>query len=113
MVNSTRQVTDETLKGAATDSRNWLTYGLNYNENRFSQLNQITDKNAQNLGLAWTYEMGADRGVEATPLVANGVMYVTGPWSIVYALSALTGKELWKYDPEVPKKATVKKRVAM
>jgi len=97
------QVTDQALKGEVNYSRNWLTYGLNYNENRFSQLNQITDKNAQNLGLAWTYEMGADRGVEATPLVANGVMYVTGPWSIVYALSALTGKELWKYDPEVPK----------
>ncbi len=103
VANSAQQVTDETLKGAVNNSRNWLTYGLNYSENRFSQLQQITDKNAQNLGLAWTYELGADRGVEATPLVANGVMYVTGPWSMVYALSALTGKELWKYDPEVPK----------
>ncbi|OYU93591.1 MAG: PQQ-dependent dehydrogenase, methanol/ethanol family [Bacteroidetes bacterium B1(2017)] len=96
-------ITDETLKNANNDSRNWLTYGLNYSENRFSKLTQISDKNAKNLGLVWTYEMGAERGVEATPLVANGVMYVTGPWSIVYAINALTGKELWKYDPEVPK----------
>ncbi len=96
-------ITDETLKNTTNDSRNWLTYGLNYSENRFSKLTQISDKNVKNLGLAWTYEMGAERGVEATPLVANGVMYVTGPWSIVYALNALTGKELWKYDPDVPK----------
>ncbi len=102
-ISATQQVTDEALTGAANNSRNWLTYGLNYNENRFSQLTQITDKNIQNLGLAWTYDMDAERGVEATPLVANGVMYVTGPWSVVYALNALTGKELWKYDPEVPK----------
>lgn len=98
-----KPITDATLKNANDDSRNWLTYGLNYSENRFSKLTQISDKNAKNLGLAWTYEMGADRGVEATPLVANGVMYVTGPWSIVYAINALTGKELWRYDPEVPK----------
>jgi len=98
----TQNVTDQALRNATNDSRSWLTYGLNYSENRFSQLKQITAANVQKLSLAWVHELGTERGVEATPLVANGVMYVTGPWSAVYAIDALTGKKLWEYDPIVP-----------
>lgn len=81
----------------------WLSYGLNYYENRFSQLNQINTENVKDLGLVWSYELGSKRGVEATPIVVDGIMYLTAPWSIIYALDARTGKELWTYDPEVPK----------
>jgi quinohemoprotein ethanol dehydrogenase len=54
------------------------------------------------LGLAWSYDLGSDRGVEATPIVVDGIMYVTGSWSILHAIDAITGKKLWVYDPKIP-----------
>jgi PQQ-dependent dehydrogenase (methanol/ethanol family) len=101
--NKQRRITDQTLIHADEDPGSWLTYGLNYSETRFSKLDQVTDQNVKDLGLAWYFEMGAERGIEATPLVSNGVMYVTGPWSVLYALDARTGQKLWEYDPQVPK----------
>ncbi len=82
--------------------RNWLNYGLNYGETRHSQLNSVTDANVGDLGLAWSYDLNSDRGVQSTPIVVDGVMYVTASWSIVHALDAVTGESLWVYDPEVP-----------
>lgn len=84
-------------------SQDWLNYGLNNEENRFSQLNQITTENVGELGLAWSYELGSIRGVESTPIVVDGIMYVTGPWSIVHAVNVRTGENIWTYDPKVPK----------
>ncbi len=84
--------------------QDWLTYGGTYDEQRHSGLTQITAENIQDLSPAWTYDFDAARtarGVEATPIVVDGVMYVTGAWSIVYALDAKTGKELWVYDPDI------------
>lgn len=95
-------ITDETLLNANNDSRSWLTHGLNYNENRFSQLTKINAKNVKDLKLAWSFDIAEMKGVEATPIIANGVMYVTGPWSKVFALNAVTGKKIWQFDPEVP-----------
>ena len=54
-----------------------------------------------NLGVAWTYELSTARGVESTPIVVDGVMYVTSAWSVVHALDAVTGAELWVFDPGV------------
>lgn len=82
--------------------RNWLNYGLNYAETRYSQLASITADNVGELGLEWSYDLQSRRGVEATPIVVDGVMYVTASWSIVHALDAVTGEPLWVYDPEVP-----------
>ncbi|MEM9529427.1 MAG: PQQ-dependent dehydrogenase, methanol/ethanol family [Pseudomonadota bacterium] len=81
----------------------WRYHGGTPNEERFSPLAQINRDTIARLGLAWSYELRTDRGVEATPLVVDGVMYVTGAWSIVYALDAATGEELWVHDPQVPK----------
>ena len=81
---------------------NWLTYGRTYNEQRFSPLDQINDSNASRLGLAWYYDLDTKRGQEATPIVVDGVMYVTTAWSKVKALDAITGKLIWAYDPKVP-----------
>ncbi|WP_227272202.1 PQQ-dependent dehydrogenase, methanol/ethanol family [Roseobacter weihaiensis] len=88
----------------ANDShdRNWLNYGLNYAETRYSQLASITADNVGELGLEWSYDLQSRRGVQATPIVVDGVMYVTASWSVVHALDALTGEQLWVYDPEVP-----------
>lgn len=102
-VKEEKLVTEEALLNAANNATEWLTYGSNYSETRFSKLHQISDQNVKELGLAWYFDMNAVRGVEATPLVSNGIMYVTGPWSILYALDARTGKKLWEYDPKVPK----------
>jgi quinohemoprotein ethanol dehydrogenase len=93
----------ERLTGAAADGANWMSYGRTYDEQRHSPLTQINADNVNTLGLAWSFDLDSTRGVEATPLVIDGVMYTTSTWSIVYALDAKTGELLWKYDPEVPK----------
>ena len=87
----------------AERTRNWLSYGLDYAETRFSRLESINPGNVERLGLAWTYDLKSTRGVEATPLVVDGVMYVTASWSVVHALDARTGQPLWTYDPKVPR----------
>ena len=79
----------------------WLSYGGGYDEQRFSKLTHINKDNVDKLGVAWTYDLKTNRGVEATPIVVDGVMYVTSAWSVVYALDAKTGEELWVYDPKV------------
>jgi quinohemoprotein ethanol dehydrogenase len=83
------------------DKGNWLAHGRTFSEQRFSPLKQINDQNVKQLGLAWHYKLDVDRGVEATPIVVDGVMFTTGVWSVVYALDARDGKLLWKYDPQV------------
>src|SRR5580658_8057616 len=99
----TSEVDDAALRAADGDTANWITYGRTYSEQRFSPLKQIDEQSVGKLGLAWSYDLETLRGVEATPLVKDGVMYTTSSWSIVYAFDAKTGKELWNYDPKVPK----------
>ena len=84
-------------------TRNWLNYGLDYAETRFSKLAGITTANVGKLGLAWSYGLNSRRGVEATPIVVDGIMYVTASWSVVHALDARTGAPIWTYDPKVPR----------
>jgi quinohemoprotein ethanol dehydrogenase len=80
----------------------WLTYGRNYEEQRFSPLTDINRETVNNLDLAWFKDLDTIHKVEATPLVIDGVMYVTAPFNITYALDAATGEEIWRFDPEVP-----------
>jgi PQQ-dependent dehydrogenase (methanol/ethanol family) len=101
-----RGVDDESLATADADSANWLTYGRTYSEQRFSPLSEINDGNVDQLGLLWSVELPTTRGLEATPLVYDGVMYTTGSWSIAYAFDAVTGQELWRYDPQVDRSRT-------
>jgi PQQ-dependent dehydrogenase (methanol/ethanol family) len=88
---------------ADPSSSDWSVHGHDDAGTRFSPLAQINAGNVKDLGLAWSYSLDSTRGVESTPLVVNGVMYVTAPWSIVHALDARTGKGLWVYDPQVPR----------
>ncbi|MFZ0143203.1 MAG: PQQ-binding-like beta-propeller repeat protein, partial [Candidatus Sulfotelmatobacter sp.] len=90
------------LINADREPGNWMTYGRTYNEQRFSPLNQVNDRNVSQLGLAWYYNLDTNRGQEATPIVVDGVMYFTSAWSKVFALNAATGERLWSYDPKVP-----------
>ena len=97
-----RLVDDATLKNAGKSGGEWLTYGLTPGETRYSQLNQIDASNVGKLGLAWSYDLGrGGGGQEATPLVFNGTLYSITNWSIVFAVDARTGKEKWRWDPEV------------
>ncbi|MEX2366748.1 MAG: PQQ-dependent dehydrogenase, methanol/ethanol family [Pseudohongiellaceae bacterium] len=81
----------------------WSSYGRDYSEQRYSPLDQINADTISELGLAWYGDL-AERGgsYETTPLIANGRIYISAPWSKVYALDAKTGTQLWKYDPQVP-----------
>jgi len=89
---------------AAADSEpgTWLSHGRTYDEQRFSPLEQINDGNVSQLGLAWRYDFDTHRGLEASPIVVDGMMFTTGSWSRVYALDARNGTLLWQYDPQVP-----------
>jgi alcohol dehydrogenase (cytochrome c)/quinohemoprotein ethanol dehydrogenase len=96
------------LNNADRDAANWLSYGRTYSEQRFSPLAKITADNAKQLGLAWFADLDTNRGQQATPLVIDGVMYVSTAWSMVKAYDAASGKQLWAYDPEVPREIGVK-----
>ena len=91
------------LTAADNEPGNWMSQGRTYSEQRFSPLDKINAGNVGALGLTWSFELSTNRGVEATPIVVDGVMYVTSSWSLVYALNAKTGELLWKYDPKVPR----------
>jgi len=106
-----RKVDDALLRNAPKTGEEWLTYGLNLGETRYSPLNQINTTNVSRLGLAWSYNVGAGGGTqESTPLVWNGTMYSVTNWSIAFAVDARTGKEKWRWDPEV-NRATVQPKV--
>ncbi len=92
----------------ASAGAEWLTYGGTYDEQRHSGLRKINTDTIGQLGVAWTYDLKTARGVESTPIVVDGVMYVTSAWSVVHALDADTGEELWVYDPGVDRAVGVK-----
>ncbi len=99
-----RPVDGARIANADSEPGQWLSIGRTYDEQRHSPLKQITTANVKNLGLAWYADLGSVRGVEASPLMVDGVLYVTQPWNITTAYDARTGKVLWKYDPKVPVK---------
>ena len=96
-------VTDErVINSSSAEPGSWLTYGQNFKEQRFSELTQINTNTITRLGLAWAKQVGDyNMRMQGTPLVVDGVMYVSNGWSVIYALDATTGEEIWKYDPEV------------
>jgi quinohemoprotein ethanol dehydrogenase len=100
------RVDDVALRNAGKSGDEWLTYGFNYGETRYSPLNQINTTNVSRLGLAWSYDVGPGGGnQEATPLVWNGTIYAITNWSVVFAIDARTGKEKWRWDPEINQSA--------
>ncbi len=87
---------------ALSANGNWPQHGFNAAETRHSPLTTIHSQNVSRLGLAWETSLDSSRGLEATPIVIDGIMYLTSNWSRVYALDARTGSILWKFDPKVP-----------
>jgi alcohol dehydrogenase (cytochrome c) len=93
----------QAIPGSDASGNEWLTYGGNLFNQRYSSLNQITPANVTQLKGAWTYHTGSSSDAtsfESSPIVSGGIMYLTGPQSQVYALDARTGSELWKYVPD-------------
>src|SRR3954468_19616100 len=87
----------ERLLNVVKEPQNWLMYGGDYFSNRFSPLTQITPANVKSLGLAWAYQSPASGAWEVTPLVADGIMYLTQRPNDVVALDAVTGRAFWMY----------------
>jgi quinohemoprotein ethanol dehydrogenase len=98
---ATAKVDGASIRANTKATKDWPSYGLDYSETRFSKLTQVNDSSVGKLGLAWTYNLESTRGVESTPLVVDGIMYVTASWSVVHAVDVRTGKRLWTYDPGV------------
>src|SRR6187399_2048409 len=97
----TSAVDGASIKANTATSNDWPTIGLDYAETRFSRLNKINADNVKQLGLVWSYPLESSRGVEATPVVVDGIMYQTASWSVVHAIDARSGKRLWTYDPKI------------
>jgi PQQ-dependent dehydrogenase (methanol/ethanol family) len=95
-------VDDARMKNADAEPGQWLAAGRTWDEQRFSPLARINTQNVSRLGLAWYHDLDTNRGQEASPIVVDGVLYVTSAWSKVFAFNAKTGKLLWKFDPKVP-----------
>ena len=101
-------VTAERLVNADAEPGNWLSHGRTYSEQRYSPLDQVDLSNVNKLGLDWYFDLNDHNVVEATPLVIDGIMYVTEAMGTVFALNAKTGEKVWYFDPEVPPETLVK-----
>lgn len=91
------------ILNADAEPGSWLSHGRTYDEQRFSPLVGVNDRNVDRLGLAWSLDLDTTRGVEASPIIVDGVMFTTSAWSVVHALDARTGELKWTYDPQVDK----------
>ena len=99
---------------AQSPDSEWHYYGGDEGGSRYSNLSQINRENVRELRRAWTYHTGElelglatapfQASFSCTPLVVNGVMYLSTPSSRVIALDAETGAELWKFDPQANKR---------
>ncbi len=98
------EVSAERLAASGRDADNWLMYGRDYANRRFSPLKEIDRKNVQDLVPVWSFQTGVPDGLEATPLFVDGVIYLTTSWNHVFAVDARTGAELWHYKRRLPEK---------
>src|SRR2546422_11096928 len=92
------------LDGLKNPSR-WLTYSGDYSGQRNSPLTQITPSNVQQLTVQWAFQTGVLGRFEATPVVIDGMVYVTGPNNYAWAIDGRTGRRIWTYQHELPDKA--------
>lgn len=95
-------VADQMLLNAPADAKNWLTYGKDYSNTRYVTSRQINAQNVSSLVPRWVYQTSGPIGsFETTPLVVDGVMYLTTPFNHVVAVDTRTGKQLWRYEHKI------------
>jgi quinohemoprotein ethanol dehydrogenase len=97
----TAMINDERVINADPDS--WLSYGRDFKEQRFSPLDQINTTSVGEMGLEFELDLESNGALEATPIMVDGVLYFSAPFSIVHAVDAQTGAKIWTYDPQVPR----------
>src|SRR5262249_1995779 len=98
------QVGSDRLVKATQEPQNWLTYSGTYAGWRHSQLKQINANNVEHLAMEWVFQTGATGSFQATPLVIDGILYVTAQDNRAFALDARTGRQLWRYQRRLPEK---------
>src|SRR5437016_7165384 len=96
------QVTAQDLQDGLKNPTRWITYGGDYANRRYSPLTQITPANVNRLVPAWQFQTDTLGKFEATPLVLDGVVYVTGPLDTGWAIDARTGRQIWRYKRDLP-----------
>ena len=96
----------EILAGLRPDGASWLTFGGNYANHRFSPLTQITPENVSQLQPQWTFQTGTNGTFQATSIVRDNVLYVTGPQNVNWAIDARTGRQIWRYRRDLPSQLT-------
>ncbi len=96
------QIDAEALASSQQDNESWLMYGRNYSAWRYSPLDEIDTESVRGMVPAWIFQSGVSGKFQTTPLVHDGVMYVTGPSNHAWALDLKTGRELWHYSEPVP-----------
>ena len=96
-------VTVEKLRQAQSDPTAWLMYGRNYSGWRYSEIRQVNTTNVAQLAPQWSFQTGVAGKFETTPLVYDGLMYVTGPTNHAYALDLRTGRPMWHYHQALPR----------
>ncbi|MCZ4344168.1 PQQ-dependent dehydrogenase, methanol/ethanol family [Sphingomonadaceae bacterium G21617-S1] len=108
---SAEHSTDDAALLDSSEGRDWPGYGRTYGEQHFSPLADVSDRNISRLGLAWSIDLGP--GNPATvPVAADGVLYFSSGLSVIQAVNASTGRQLWSYDPQVGEQAGTKLRPA-
>lgn len=95
------KVTNERVLEESETGANWFLKGGNFRGEHFSPLTEINDSNVSGLGLAWSADLPVPDGVSATPIVIDGIIYLSGAYSVVFAIDAANGKILWSFDPDV------------
>ena len=96
------QVTAQDLRDGLKDATRWLTYSGDYTNHRHSPLTQITPENVHRLTAQWAFQTDTLGKFEATPLVVDGIIYITGPLDTGWAIDARTGRQIWRYRRELP-----------
>jgi len=95
------QVTNKRVLEESATGENWFLKGGNFHGDHFSPLTQVNDENVADLGLAWATDLPIPDGISATPIVVDGVIYLSGAFSVVYAIDAEDGHIIWSFDPDV------------
>jgi len=97
---------DDLVQGLKADGSNWLTFGGNYANHRFSPLTQIGPENVAKLQPLWTFQTNTLGNFETTTLLRDNVLYVTGPQNVAWAVDARSGRQIWRYRRELPDNLT-------
>ncbi len=97
-------VTEERVLAESHTGNNWFVKGGSFRGDHFSPLLEINERNVSDLGLAWFTNLPVADGISATPVVVDGVIYISGAYSLVFAIDAKSGDTIWQYDPDVRSK---------